>query len=377
MTVVDLATKSLLHDKMRFLITVTGVAFAVTLVFVQVGLFLGLMDNASLTINQIDADLWVTSHNTPNVDFAHEFSETFVKRVRAIDGVERADNLIVWFMNVNLPNGAVEGTEVYALEDFTKWNFPQGLREGDLTDLRRGNFMIVDDSAKKRWGAFEVGEYREVLGRRLKIIGRTVDAKSFTTTPLTFMDYRLAQALNQDQLRGNTTYILVKLTPGADLESVRKEIQRRLPYNDVYTRDEWAARSRNYWIDSTGLGLNMYLTVFLGCLVGIVVVAQTLYTSTMEHIKEFGTVKAIGGGNAQIYGMLAKQATIAAVAGFAFGALQAFAIRPLMYKIDLKLIIPNSLFLFVFIGSIVLCLTASMVSFRKVASIDPALVFRT
>ena len=377
MTVVDLATKSLLHDKMRFLITVTGVAFAVTLVFVQVGLFLGLMDNASLTINQIDADLWVTSHNTPNVDFAHEFSETFVKRVRAIPGVDRADNLIVWFMNVNLPNGAVEGTEVYALEDFTKWNFPQGLQQGDLADLRRGNFMIVDDSAKKRWGAFEVGEYREVLGRRLKIIGRTVDAKSFTTTPLTFMDYRLAQALNQDQLRGNTTYILIKLAPGADLEGVRKEIQRRLPYNDVYTRDEWAERSRNYWIVSTGLGLNMYLTVFLGCLVGIVVVAQTLYTSTMEHIKEFGTVKAIGGGNAQIYGMLAKQATIAAVAGFAFGALQAFAIRPLMYKIDLKLIIPNSLFIAVFIGSIVLCLAASMVSFRKVASIDPALVFRT
>src|SRR5918912_4507945 len=129
---VYLATKSLLHDKMRFLITVTGVAFAVTLVFVQVGLFLGLMDNATLTINQIDADLWVTSHNTPNVDFAHEFPETYVKRVRAIPGVLRADNLIVWFMNVNLPNGAVEGTEVYALEDFTKWNFPQGLQEGNL-----------------------------------------------------------------------------------------------------------------------------------------------------------------------------------------------------------------------------------------------------
>ncbi len=374
---VDLATKSLLHDKLRFLITVSGVAFAVTLVFVQVGLFLGLMDNATLTINQIDADLWITSHNTPNVDFAHQFPETYVKRVRAIPGVHRADNLIVWFMNVNLPTGAVEGTEVYALEDFTRWNFPQGLQEGNLTDLRRGNFIVVDDSAKKRWGAFQVGEYREVLGRRLKIIGRTVDAKSFTTTPLTFMDYRLAQALNESVLRGNTTYILVKLAPGADLETVRKEIQGRLPYNDVYTKPEWAARSRNYWIESTGLGLNMYLTVFLGCLVGIVVVAQTLYTSTMEHIKEFGTVKAIGGGNGQIYGMLAKQATIAAVAGFAFGALQAFAIRPLMYKIDLKLIIPNSLFIFVFIGSILLCLTASMVSFRKVASIDPALVFRT
>jgi putative ABC transport system permease protein len=374
---VDLATKSLLHDKLRFFITVSGVAFAVTLVFVQVGLFLGLMDNASLTINQIDADIWVTSRNTPNVDFAHTFPETYVKRVRAVDGVARAGNLIVWFMNVNLPTGAVEGTETYALENFERWNFPWNVAEGNLGDLRRGQYMMLDDSAKKRWGAFEVGDYREVLGRRLKIIGRTVDAKSFTTTPLTFMDYRLAQALNEGDLRGNTTYILVKLAPGANSDAVAAEIRRRLPYNDVFTKADWAKRSRNYWIDSTGLGLNMYITVFLGCLVGIVVVAQTLYTSTMEHIREFGTVKAIGGGNGEIYAILGKQATIAAVAGFALGALQAFALRPVMAKIDLKLIIPTELYVAVLFGAILLCLSAAIISFRKVASIDPALVFRT
>lgn len=373
---VDLATRSLLHDKLRFLITVTGVAFAVTLVFVQVGLFLGLMDNASLTIEHLDADLWVTSHNTANVDFAHTFPETYVKRVRSIPGVERADNLIVWFMNVSLPNGAVEGTEVYALEDFERWGFLWAVVEGNREDLRRGNYFILDDSAKKRWGAFEVGEYREILGRRLKIIGRAVNAKSFTTTPLTFLDFRLAQALAADTLRGNTTYILVKLAPGTNVEATRAEIQRRLPYNDVYTKAEWAHRSRSYWVDSTGLGLNMYLTVFLGCLVGIVVVAQTLYTSTMEHIKEFGTVKAIGGGNGAIYAILGKQATVAAVAGFGLGAVWAYALQPVMAKIDLKLIITPQFAAVVFVGAIVLCLVSAMISFRKVASIDPALVFR-
>ncbi len=374
---VDLATRSLLHDKLRFFITVSGVAFAVTLVFVQVGLFLGLMDNASLTINQIDADLWITSRNTPNVDFAHTFPETYVKRVRSIEGIERADNLIVAFMNVNLPNGAIEGSEVYALDDFTRWNFPDNVTQGNVEDLRRGPYVVIDDSAKKRWGAFEVGEFREILGRRVKIIGRTVDAKSFTTTPLVFMDYRLAQSIQGDLLRGNSTYILVKLAPGANVSRVRADIRKRLPFNDVYTRDEWAKRSRSYWIDSTGLGLNMYLTVFLGCLVGIVVVAQTLYTSTMEHIREFGTVKAIGGSNRDIYMILAKQSTIAAVAGFALGAVQAFAMRPLIQKIDLKLVIPTELSIAVFIGAIVLCLAAAMISFRKVAAIDPALVFRT
>jgi len=72
---------------------------------------------------------------------------------------------------------------------------------------------------------------------------------------------------------------------------VASEIRRRLPFNDVHTREQWATKSRAYWVVSTGLGMNMGITVFLGILVGIVVVAQTLYTSAVEHVKEFGTVK--------------------------------------------------------------------------------------
>jgi putative ABC transport system permease protein len=374
---VDLATKSLLHDRLRFLITVSGVAFAVTLVFVQVGLFLGLLDNASVTIEHVSADLWVTSRNTPNVDFAHTFPETSVQRVRSVPGVAAADNLIVWFMTVNLPSGAQEGTLVYALSDFHRWNIPWNVESGNLEDLKRGQYLFLDGSAVKRYGPFSVGEYREILGQRMKIIGRTKDALSFTTTPISFLDFDRAQKLSPDLLKNRTTYILVKLAPGADAAAVKAEIARRLPYNDVYTKKEWAARSRRYWVQSTGIGLNMYITVFLGCLVGIVVVAQTLYTSTMEHIKEFGTVKAIGGGNLDIYRILGKQATISAIAGFVLGALMAFALRPAIAKIDLKLIIPPVFAAIVFAGAIVMCLAAAMISFRKVASIDPALVFRT
>src|SRR5262245_43410169 len=186
---VDLATKSLLHDKLRFLITVSGVAFAVTLVFVQVGLFLGLLDNASITIEHIDADLWVTSKNTPNIDFAHTFPDSAVQRVRSVPGVARADNLIVWFMTMNLPSAAQEGTEVYALQDFSRWNIPWNVEEGSLADLKRGQYFFLDNSAVKRYGSFAVGDYREILGQRMKLVGRTKDAKSFTTTPITFMDF--------------------------------------------------------------------------------------------------------------------------------------------------------------------------------------------
>src|SRR6516225_7066403 len=101
---IDLAWKILLYDKVRFLITVSGVGFAVTLVFVQVGLFRGLLSNASVTIEHINADLWITAKNTPNVDFSNAFSETLVQRVRSVPGVQQADNLIVWFATVSLPS---------------------------------------------------------------------------------------------------------------------------------------------------------------------------------------------------------------------------------------------------------------------------------
>jgi putative ABC transport system permease protein len=374
---VDLATKTLLHDKLRFVITVSGVAFAVTLIMVQVGLFLGLLDNASVTIDHLDADLWITSKGTPNVDFAHAFPESRVDRVRSLPGVARADNLIVAFMYMQLPTGAEESVMTYALEDFRRWGLPWDVMEGDVDDLKRGNYMFLDESAEKRFGAFAVGDYREVLGQRLKLIGRTRGAKSFTTTPLGFVDFDLAQRLSPNLLTGNTTYVVVKLDPNADVEQVRALIRERLPYNDVFTKAEWAERSRGYWVKSTGIGFTMFLTVFLGCLVGVVVVAQTLYTQTMEHIKEFGTVKAIGGSNGLIYRILGKQATIAAVVGFVFGALPSLAVRSFAARAGMQVILTPTFGALVFAGTVVMCLLAAMISFRKVASIDPGLVFRT
>jgi len=373
---VSLARKNLFHDRLRFVITVAGVAFAVTLVLVQVGLFMGLLDKSTVTIQHANADLWITSHNTPNVDFARTFPETAVLRARSVPGVTRADNLIVAFMTIQLPNGAAEGALVYALEDFASWNLPWNVQQGSPADLKRGYALLMDRSAALRYGAFAVGEQREILGRRFRIVGTTAEAASFTTTPIVFMDYRNAQEL-QEPLRGNTTYVLVRLAPGADARAVQTELRRRLPYNDVLTREEWALQSRNYWVKSTGLGMSMGVTVFLGILVGIVIVAQTLYTSAVEHIKEFGTVKAIGGSNFAIYRILGEQALIAAVIGFALGALFSYAARPLMAEIHLNVLLSPAFSAVVFAGTVLMCLGAALVSFRRVSAIDPALVFRT
>lgn len=373
---VNFARKLLLHDKPRFILTVMGVAFAVTLVLVQIGLFIGILSNASVTIENMDADLWVTSKNTPNVDFAHPFPESYVQRARSVPGVERADNLIVWLLPIALPSGIQETVLIYAMENFARWRFPWNVAEGDTDELRRGRYLFMDESAAKRLGPFAVGDYREVMENRLKILGRTRDARSFTTTPVTFMDYRIVQALDPEVLSGRTTYIVVKLAPGADLRQVQAELRRRLPHNDVHSRDEWGAKSRQFWISSTGIGLNMYVSAFLGGLVGVIIVAQTLYASTMAHLREFGVIKAIGGSNADCYKILAQQALTSALLGYAGGYLIAQGMGPVVRWLDLKMLITPALSLSVFAGTVALCLGAALFSFRSIADLDPALVFR-
>ena len=367
----------LLDEKVRFAATVLGVGFAAGLVLVQVGLFFGLLDNASITIERLDADLWVTARNTPNVDFGNPFLETYVQRVRSVPGVKRADNLIVWYAIVALPTGAKESVIYYGLKDFAAWRFPWNVESGDPTrSPAADHYVLLDASAERRFGPFRAGDYREFQGRRLKIIGRTREALSFTTSPVAFLDYKLAQSLSPDELRGRTTFIVVRLEPGADAAAVKYEIGRRLPYNDVYTRVEWAARSRGYWIESTGLGLTLFLTVTLGALVGVVIVAQTLYASTTEHLVEFGMVKALGGGNLTVYAIVAEQASYAAALGYGLAAALAHGLVPLLARLDMKLIVSPTLLGLVFVGTQALCVGAGSLSFRKVAALDPAIVFR-
>ena len=372
---VSLARKNLLHDRIRFAITLAGVAFAVTLVLVQVGLFLGLLGKATVTIENSNADIWIVAKNTPNVDFGNPFPETVFLRARGVAGVERADNAIVQFVNIQLPSGATENALVYGLSDPAYWNLPWKVEAGRAEDLNRGYNLMMDRSASLRFGAFDVGDYRELGGRRFRIIGRSAEAESFTTTPIVFMDFGNAQSL-LDQLSGQTTYVLVKVAKGFDPNEVAARLRPMFPFNNVHTRDEWAAASRGYWIESTGLGMSMGVTVFLGILVGVVIVAQTLYTSAVEHIREFGTVKAIGGSNWDIYKILGEQALIAAVCGFALGAGASYAVRPAMASLHLTVLLTPQFSGIVFVGTVAMCLAAALFSFRRVALIDPALVFR-
>ena len=200
--------------------------------------------------------------------------------------------------------------------------------------------MMLDESAERRFGPFAVGDYREFqgLGGSRSSAARATPARS-RPTRWPSSTTSLPSTLSPDELGGQTTFIIVKLEPWADPRTVRAEIQRRLPYNDVHTQAEWTSISRRYWIESTGLGLTIFLTVSLGALVGVVIVAQTLYASTTEHLAEFGTIKALGGRDIDVCGLIGEQAMFAAALGFALGLVLTFGLDPLLSRLDMKMIV--------------------------------------
>ena len=139
-----------------------------------------------------------------------------MQRVRSIPGVARADNLIVWYAIVALPTGAKESVIYYGLEDFPAWRFPWNVESGDPADLRRGRYVMLDASAERRFGPFRVGRLSRVSGTPAQDHRPDPRSPSFTTSPVAFLDYGLAQSLSPDELRGRTTFIVVRLEPGAD-----------------------------------------------------------------------------------------------------------------------------------------------------------------
>ena len=220
-----------------------------------------------------------------------------------------------------------------------------------------------------------MGDYRELGGRRFRIIGRSAEAESFTTTPIVFMDFGNAQSL-LEQLSGQTTYVLVKVAKGYDPKEVAARSASHVPVQRrPHPRRVGGGLARlldrvdrpRHEHGRHGVPRHPGRRGDRG--------PDPLHLGGREH-PQFGTVKAIGGSNWDIYKILGEQALIAAVCGFGLGAGASYAVRPAMASLHLTVLLTPQFSGVVFVGTVAMCLAAALFSFRRVALIDPALVFR-
>ena len=371
---VDIARKNLLHDRTRFLITVVGVTFSVVLIFSQFGIYLGFMENASIIIDSTRADIWITSKNSANFDFPVPFSELKLNKVKATPGVGSADKLILGWANMRKRDGGSENIELVGFNPETGAGGPWRLREGRIADLKAGKAVVVDESAFGKLGELRVGEYVEINEQRVKVVGISQGVRGFTTAPYVFTSYRAAQDIDPFN-RDRTVFIVAQVAPGYQASDVVSRL-RQIRDVDVYTRDDYSLKTRLYWTWETGIGLGFGLTVLMAIIVGVVIVSQTIYSATIEHLREFGTLKAIGATNRDVYGIILKQALINASLGYLAGLLVTLLVVRSSNVTGLVLVVPPTLMAGVLGLTIAMCVTASMVSVRKALRVDPLVVFR-
>jgi len=373
----SVALKIILYDKVRSLITLTGVVFAVSLIFAQIGVYLGLMGTASIIIDHTPGDIWITSKNSRNFDFSQPFPEYKINQVLATEGVKDAEKLIVTWGVIKQKEGGTEQVEIVGYNPDTGIGGPWKMKAGDIRDVKNGNYAIVDESAMKRLGEINLGDYREVLSKRLKIIGISEDIKSFTTAPIIFTSYKIAQILGGEFVGAeNTVFIIVHLLEGYSAKEVTNKLRRVLRNLDVYTAQEYSKKTRLYWTIETGVGFTFLITILISFFIGIFIVGQTIYNSTIEYLKEFGTLKAIGATNFNIYQIIFFQALIIASAGYLVGLVFTLLSTKIYEATEMVFTINLWVTLLVLVVTLIMCLSAAFFSVAKIRKIDPAVVFK-
>ena len=372
---VDIARKNLFHDKTRFIITVVGVTFSVVLIFSQFGIYLGFMENASIIIDNTQADIWVTSKNSSNFDFPVPFSERKLNKVKETPGVAWADHLLLGWANMRRRDGGAENIELIGFNPETGVGGPWRLKEGSLQAVKAGKAIIVDESAFPKLGYLKVGDHVEINEHKVKVVGISEGVRGFTTAPYVFTSYRAGQDLDPFS-RDRTVFILARVAPGYDPREVVERL-REIRDVDVYTRDQYSLKTRLYWTWETGIGVGFGLTVLMAIIVGVVIVSQTIYSATIEHLREFGTLKAIGATNRDVYAIILKQALINAAIGFAVGLGITVLLVRYSGRAGVVMVVPPPLMAGVLALTVAMCLTASFVSVRKALRVDPMVVFRS
>ena len=372
--VLTLAFRNLFHDRIRLIVTLIGILFSIVLVAVQLGLYLGARKMIIGMIDNANAELWITAYGAKSFEEAGSLDGRQRHIALSVPGVASVEPLIAAFNEWRKPDGGatlsvVVGTDMPA-GGLKPWN----VVERDARSIFQPDAVAVDRTYLENLGVKELGDAAQIDAYRVKIVALTEGIRSFTTAPYVFMP--LARARDVMGMTGTqTTFLLVKLMPGADQATVQKVIADRLPGVEVLTTATFRERSLAHWLFSTGAGVALIGGALLGTLVGTVIVAQTLYSSTKDHLNEFATLRALGSSAGYIHRVILLQAALSAAFGYVLGMSIAMTIIYFSQNTALPIIMTPGLAVGLLVLTVFMCAISALAAIMKVTRIDPAVVF--
>jgi putative ABC transport system permease protein len=368
------ASRNLFHDRLRFIATVIGIVFSIVLVTIQMGLYLGFGRMVTTMIDHASADLWVMPRGTKCFEDPSLLNLRDRYRALSVNGVAEAIPVVIGFADWRMAGGEMTPVFVIGADLRSGGLEPWDLVEGQLESLSTPKAVAVDKTYFERLGVSGIGSTAEIREQPVRVAAVTNGIRSFTTTPFVFLDVERARAYTGVP-RGKASYLLVRLAREADPDQVRRQLASNIADVEVLTPAEFRERSRKFWLFGTGAGAALFAGALLGVIVGTVIVAQTLYSSTKEHLNEFATLRALGSSRRYIYNVIVFQALLSAVIGFSIAALAGYGIVQLTEGTALPILITPALLVGLFLLTVVMCVGSSIAAIVQVTRIDPAMVF--
>ncbi|HEY9600177.1 MAG TPA: FtsX-like permease family protein [Allocoleopsis sp.] len=395
----SIARKNLLEDIPRFLVAQAGIMFAVSLVTIQTGLQYGFARSSSLLIDESKADIWVASKYMVHLGMTLPVPYERVTQARDVAGVDKAEGVII--------RGAVwREEEVDKITSVTLVGaqpdgllFPTSrLTQGRWSDLKQPYRFITDQTNVKALNLQHVGEVGTLNFIPAKLVGLTEGTQSIVFGNLLFTSLETANTYgntSEDELSPNNgdlsvappikalkstnpvTYVLVRAKPGENLQALKKRLEEKLPDTRAFTRAEMSQMTQSYWQERSGIGFILGLGAVVGVIVGVVVVGQILYASVTDHLKEFGTLKAMGASDVFIYSVIIEQGLWMAILGYVPGMALCLGVSVWTAASQgiVILITPASAVAVLGI-TVVMCVSSAIFAIQKVTRVDPAIVFK-
>jgi putative ABC transport system permease protein len=374
------ALRMLTGDRSKYLGLIFAIAFSSFLIAQQISIFAGLLNRMRSQIFDItDGDLWVMDPATQYVDEVYALRDDALYRVRGVEGIRWAVPLFKGQPVARALNGRFRSVILMGLDDASLAGAPHKMILGSIGSLRDPEAVIIDLAGYHFLFPGQpprLGDVLEMNDRRARIVGISDASAPFTSFPVMFTRYSLAVNYVGRQ-RTQMSFVLAKAEPGVKLADLARRIQAATGLRAVSDGD-FGAMTISYYMAHTGIPVNFGLTVAIGLIVGTVVAGQTFYIFTIENLKQFGALKAIGTTNLRIVGMILLQAMLVGAMGYSIG----MGMTACFFAITVHQEATRGIVLLwqcmAGTGAVVLFIVAvaSLMSIRRVLKLEPAIVFR-
>jgi putative ABC transport system permease protein len=382
------AWKMLVGDRAKYVGIIMGLTFASLLITQQAAVFTGLMTRTFNAVNDVgSADIWVMDPKVQFIDDVKPLQDTELYRVRSVEGVDWAVPLYKSLLKARLEDGTFQTCNVIGLDDATLIGGPARMLDGALADLRRAEGVIVDTVGANGKLAHQpespggprrplvVGDTLEINDHRAVVVGICEVSRTFQSQPVIYTTFSRA-TLFAPRERKLLSFVLADARPGEDVAAVADRIAAATGLS-ARTAQGFKDLTLQYYLKYTGIPINFGIAVVLGFIVGIAIAGQTFFNFTLDNLRHFGTLKAMGAPDGMLLRMILLQAAVVGAIGYGLGVGAATLFGQLTRNSELAFRLPWQLLLITAGAITFICLSSALVSIRRVMKLEPAIVFKS